>query len=542
MGINLLRSNSISCEPATNGIKESMATPEESGVPELSPVSVAPNTRCGVHAGVNISSMYHAVVVSPNEAYGAIDKHEQATTGNREDNCVAIEGVPPPDVSQNMAYSPHENVSPRNALANAIAINPNEAYGVHAGVNVSSTNHPTDAAIVVNPNEAYAGVNISSMYHAVIVSPNEAYGAIDKHEQTTTGNRENNCVTIADVPPLDVSPNMAYSPHENVSPRNALANAIAINPNEAYGVHAGVNVSSTNHPTDAAIVVNPNEAYGVHAGVNISSTYDAVVVSPNEAYGAIDKHEQATTGNREDNCVAIEGVPPPDVSPNMAYSPHENVSPRNALVNAIAINPNEAYGVHAGVNVSSTNHPTDAAIVVNPNEAYGVHAGVNVSSTNHPTDSAVVLNTNEAYGAIDKHEQATTGNREDNCVAIEGVPPPDVSPNMAYSPHENVSPRNALANAIAINPNEAYGVHAGVNVSSTNHPTDAAVVLNTNEAYGVHAGVNVSSTNHPTDSAVVLNTNEAYRAIDTHEKATTGNREDKCVAIETDYEYSYVTV
>ena len=91
----------------------------------------------------------------------------------------------------------------------------------------------------------------------------------------------------------------------------------------------------------------------------------------------------------------------PDMSPNMAYSPHENVSPRNALANAIAINPNEAYGVPAEVNISSTNHPTDAAIVVNPNEAYGVPTEVNISSTNHPTDAAIVVNPNEAYGAID---------------------------------------------------------------------------------------------------------------------------------------------
>ena len=229
MGINLLRSNSISCEPAT---KESMATAEESGVPELSPVSVGPNARCGVHAEENISSMYHAVVVSPNEAYGAINKHEQATTGNRENNCVTTADVPPLDVSPNIAYSPHDNCSPRNALANAIVINPNEAYGVPAGVNVSSTNHPTDAAI-------------------------------------------------------------------------------SINPNEAYGVHAGVNVSSTNHLTDAAISINPNEAYSVHAGVNVSSTNHptdaAVVVNTNEAYiRAIYTHEEATTGNREDKCVAIE--------------------------------------------------------------------------------------------------------------------------------------------------------------------------------------------------------------------------------------------
>ena len=142
----------------------------------LSPVSVAPNTRCGVHAEGNISSTYHAVVVSPNEAYGAIDKHEQVITGNHEDNCVEIEDDPPLDVSPNMAYSPHENVSPRNALANAIAINPNEAYGVPAEVNISSTNHSTDAAIVVKSNEAY--------------------GAIDTHEEAPAGNRERNCVAM----------------------------------------------------------------------------------------------------------------------------------------------------------------------------------------------------------------------------------------------------------------------------------------------------------------------------------------------------------
>ena len=245
------------CEPATSGIEESMTTGEESGVPELSPVSVSPNTRCGVHVVGNISSTYPPVVVSPNEAYGAIDEHEQATTGNREDNCVVIEGVPPPDVSPNMAYSPHENVSPRNTLANAIAINPNEAYGVPAEVNVSSLNHPTDAAIVVNPNEAYgvpAEVNISSTNH-----------------------------------PTDA--------------------AIVVNPNEAYGVPAEVNISSTNHPTDAAIVVNPNEAYGVPAEVNVLSTNHptdaALLLNSNEAHGAIDTHEQGTTRNHEDN-VAME--------------------------------------------------------------------------------------------------------------------------------------------------------------------------------------------------------------------------------------------
>ena len=177
-----------------------MATVEESGVPELSPVSVAPNTRCGVHAEGNISSTYHAVVVSPNEA---IDKHEQVITGNHEDNCVAIEDDPPPDVSPNMAYSPHASVSPRNALANAITINPNEAYGVHAGVNVPSTKHPIDAAVVVDPNEAYgvhAGVNVPSTNHstdaAVVVKSNEAYGAIDTHGEATAGNHEVNCVAI----------------------------------------------------------------------------------------------------------------------------------------------------------------------------------------------------------------------------------------------------------------------------------------------------------------------------------------------------------
>ena len=204
-------------------------------------------------------------------------------------------------------------------------------------------------------------------------------------------------------------------------------------------------------PKLSPVSVAPKTRCGVHAGETISSTYDTVVVSPNEAYGAMDEHEQATTGNREDNCVAIEGVPPPDVSTNMAYSPHENVSPRNALANTIAISPNEAYGVPAEVNISSTNHPTDAAIVVNSNEAYGVPAEVNISSTNHPTDAA-----------------------------------------------------------IAINPNEAYGVPAEVNVSSTNHPIDAAIVVNPNEAYG---------------------------AIDTHEEAPAGNREGNCVAMETDCEY-----
>ena len=46
-----------------------------------------------------------------------------------------------------------------------------------------------------------------------------------------------------------------------------------------------------------------------------------------------------------------------------------------------------------------------------------IHAGVNVPSTNHLTNAAVVVNTNAAYGANDRREQATARNREDNIVS-----------------------------------------------------------------------------------------------------------------------------